>query len=543
MQLAKRTLTKAAVTFLILTCVSVSIAWAEYVPARILLGTREAPVAPSPVFDGQRVLAPLSVLRSLGASHIATPDAKQVTIIPASGESADIETILVNDTPMVPMDAVIRNIGGRAKWDDEKRTLTLLATLGPVEFVDNRLKINCSFPVAYEADDWGGTIWVDAHGAIVESEAREVFIGDEVVERARLGQFNPTTARVALDLNTAAGYRFETASPSAQIVLRIGKDVPAPIKLGTQEPKPYDGEPFTIEGISVDAVNDGWFNVVLATSNRGKAALDYGVMPPQIVLKLPGASLTDDFAAATGEHELLKSIGVGELCTDGSGVRVEINLARIVAYDIREDDTAITLNVRTPDSSGGTLRDKLIVIDPGHGGDEPGCRLNCGGVLEKDVNLTIANELAVALQKAGARAILTRGEEYISLADRPSIAINKKADFFISVHCNACPKPNTGIGIETYYYRTEPGARAPLAFAIQAAACSFTEMHSRGAKAGGLAVLHGLESTLIPGVLLECGFLNHSSDRAKLLSPDFRKKLCDGVIAGLRAYIEGVPIK
>ncbi len=419
MRLMKRTPTKAAVTLLVLICLSISAAWAEYVPARILLGAREAPIAPSPVFDGQRVLAPLSVLRSLGASHITSPDSKQVTIIPASGESADIETILVNETPMIPMDAVIRIIGGTAKWDDEKRTLMLLATLGPVEFVDNKLKINCSFPVAYTADDWGGRIWVDAHGAIVESEAREVFIGGAVVERARLGQFNPTTVRVTLDLNTASGYRFETTSPSAQIVLSVGKDVPAQIKPGTQKPKPYKGEPFTIEQLSVQTIDDERFTVVLATSNRGKAALDYGVMPPQIVLKLPGASLADDFATATGEHALLKSIGVGELCTDGSGVRVEINLARIMAYDIREDDTAITLNVRTPDSSGGALRDKLIVIDPGHGGHDKGAHLNCGGILEKDIDLTIANELAVALQKAGARTILTRGEEYIKLAERP----------------------------------------------------------------------------------------------------------------------------
>ncbi|OFX18067.1 MAG: hypothetical protein A2Z18_07755 [Armatimonadetes bacterium RBG_16_58_9] len=543
MRLMKRITAGSAVILLILSSVSISTAWAEHIPARILLGTREAPVAPSPVYDGKRVFAPLAVLRSLGASHIAAPDAKLVTVIAASGETGDVSTVDVGDTPMIPMDKVMQIVGGKSKWDSEKRTLTLLATLGPVEFVDHTLKINCSFPVAYSVGDWGGKLWIDARGATVESEAREVWIGDSVVERARLGQFNPTTARVALDLNKIAGYRLESTSPSAKILLRVDKDLPAPVQPGNEEAKPYKGGSFTIEQARVEKVDEKSFEVTLATSGQGGASVDYGVMPPQIVLKMPGARLSDDFQGADGSHPLLKGMRLGKLCTDGTGVRMELDFSRIMAYDIRETDSAIAVRLSLPDSSGGTLREKLIVIDPGHGGQDKGCHMNCGGVLEKDVTLNIARELAAALQKAGARTIITRGEEYISLAERPSVAINNDADFFISIHCNACEKPNDGCGIETYYYRTERGTRSPLAYAIQAATCSHTGMYNRGAKGMGLAVLRGLVETDIPGVLLECGFLNHNSDRAKLLDKNWRKKLCDGVITALRAYVEGSPIK
>jgi N-acetylmuramoyl-L-alanine amidase len=57
----------------------------------------------------------------------------------------------------------------------------------------------------------------------------------------------------------------------------------------------------------------------------------------------------------------------------------------------------------------------------------------------------------------------------------------------------------------------------------------------------GLMVLRLLQGTGIPGVLVECGYLNHSRDRAKLLDDGYRKKVADGIVSGLKAYIEGTP--
>ena len=107
----KRTAVTSAITLLVLTFALLSGAWARTVPARIMLGSREAPVAPAPVFDGKRVLAPVTILRSLGASHVASADRKTVTVIASSRRSAELKTVHVDGTPMLRMDQVVNLIG------------------------------------------------------------------------------------------------------------------------------------------------------------------------------------------------------------------------------------------------------------------------------------------------------------------------------------------------------------------------------------------------------------------------------------------------
>jgi N-acetylmuramoyl-L-alanine amidase len=106
------------------------------------------------------------------------------------------------------------------------------------------------------------------------------------------------------------------------------------------------------------------------------------------------------------------------------------------------------------------------------------------------------------------------------------------------VHCNSCLGVNKATGIETYYYKDDPSLKA-LASAIHSAVCSATGMRDIKATTANFKVLRDLDGTGIPAILLECGYLNHDSDRAKLLSEDYRKKLISGIIAGFKSYIEG----
>lgn len=416
-----------------------------------------------------------------------------------------------------------------------------------VEFVDGALKINCSLPVACTTGDWNGKVWVDIQNAVLATEVKEIYVGSDTVQRARLGQYDATTVRVTLDLAKPAGYCIESPLPAQQVVLRVTEPltITPPPESAVQTPpssKPSNhagAKQFTVNRVRVESISENAFQVVVETSAKAQAYVDYGAMPPQIVLGLPGASLGAAFAGATGSHQLMKAIRCRN-STKGVGVRVEIDLTRVIAYSLNVSGSAITLQLRLPDKAGGSLADKLIVIDPGHGGDDAGARY-CG-VMEKSVNLQMACELAEALEREGARTIVTRGEAYISLDSRPRIAIDNNADFFISLHCNACEVLNKASGIECYYYKDEPDSRQPLAYAIQASVCLHTGMKSRYVKGRNLAVLRGLANTGIPGVLLECGYLNHSSDRAKLVAPEYRAQLIAGIIGGLRAYIDGAPI-
>lgn len=102
-----------------------------------------------------------------------------------------------------------------------------------------------------------------------------------------------------------------------------------------------------------------------------------------------------------------------------------------------------------PPANGPTLR--KIVLDPGHGGKDPGA-VGVGGIMEKDLVLSIAKKLAVKLKsELGVQVVLTRKDDrYVALEDRTYIANAEDADLFISLHLNASPNPEAR-GVETYY--------------------------------------------------------------------------------------------
>ena len=92
----------------------------------------------------------------------------------------------------------------------------------------------------------------------------------------------------------------------------------------------------------------------------------------------------------------------------------------------------------------------LVMIDPGHGGYDPGTQ-SAAGVMEKDLALQIATRLKTALEARGIRAELTRSSDvFISLAERTRIANSAGANLFVSIHLNSIPNPDTD-GIEVYY--------------------------------------------------------------------------------------------
>ena len=140
------------------------------------------------------------------------------------------------------------------------------------------------------------------------------------------------------------------------------------------------------------------------------------------------------------------------------GVTLTLSMRQLVHFEVAEstDPPAVSIIFHR-----GRLADKRIVVDAGHGGHDSGAR---GTVLrEKDVNLDVARQVATRLTALGALTTLTRESDvFVDLYDRPRLANRIGADLFVSIHCNAMPKPETGRGTETYYYRAQqvPGAGA-----------------------------------------------------------------------------------
>ncbi|MGE4169526.1 MAG: N-acetylmuramoyl-L-alanine amidase [Candidatus Margulisiibacteriota bacterium] len=177
------------------------------------------------------------------------------------------------------------------------------------------------------------------------------------------------------------------------------------------------------------------------------------------------------------------------------------------------------------------LAGKLIVIDPGHGGSDPGAVAK-SGEFEKDFTLDISRRLAKKLGQAGAKTVLEReNDENPELSERADQVNRLRPAVFVSVHINSFVNDVMG-GTETYYYKYKDKR---LAKAIH------DEMvHTLGLKDNGLrrSRLYVLRHTKVPAVLVEPVYITNPAEFEQLKQPEFRDKIADAIVRGLVAYFK-----
>ena len=173
-----------------------------------------------------------------------------------------------------------------------------------------------------------------------------------------------------------------------------------------------------------------------------------------------------------------------------------------------------------------------VVIDPGHGGKDPGT-IGIGGFREKDVVLPISLDVAEILRKQDIDVVMTRdNDNFISLQGRTDLANDIDADLFVSIHANAInlSRPDVN-GLETYYYKS--GRR--LAEVIHWSILNGVEIDNRGIRRARFYVLR--HSTM-PAVLVEVGFLTGAVDASRLKDPNHRRRMAEQIARGIVEYIK-----
>jgi N-acetylmuramoyl-L-alanine amidase len=220
---------------------------------------------------------------------------------------------------------------------------------------------------------------------------------------------------------------------------------------------------------------------------------------------------------------------------------------------------------------------RRIVVDPGHGGHDPGA-VGPSGLQEKDVVLDIGLKLRELLRdELGLDVVMTRSTDvFIPLEERTAIANKVNADLFLSVHANAAANKNAN-GIETYYLnlaKTEKAAQlaakengtslekvsvlqailfdlmanyklndsAHLADEVQKALHKkardqFPEVRNLGVKQGPFYVLVG---ATMPSILVETAFLSNAQEEIRLNDPAYRTLTAEGILDGVRGYISSL---
>ena len=179
-----------------------------------------------------------------------------------------------------------------------------------------------------------------------------------------------------------------------------------------------------------------------------------------------------------------------------------------------------------------------VVIDPGHGGPDPGA-VGINGLRETDVVLDVSLQVAQILQAKGIQVLLTRTSEVdVDLPPRVALANNNRADLFLSIHANALSMSRPDVnGIETFYFQDGPSRR--LAEAVQQQMLRVSPgSPDRGARPGRFFVIR---RTVMPAALAEMGFVTGQLDSPRLADPAFRRRMAVAIATGLLNYLVANP--
>lgn len=194
------------------------------------------------------------------------------------------------------------------------------------------------------------------------------------------------------------------------------------------------------------------------------------------------------------------------------------------------DSTPSVKSAQTQSSSSGSLDGYTIVIDPGHGGKDPGA-IGLNDVQEKDVVTSTANYVVQQLEEAGANVITTRsGDYFVSLDERARISNSNNTDAYISLHYDTfSAMPVSGV---TTYYNSD--SDVSLANSLDSTLSSTVSLPTRGTEQAGYKVLR---ETSAPSVLLELGFLTNPNDLAVAQTADYQSSVARAITNGLINYL------
>jgi len=189
------------------------------------------------------------------------------------------------------------------------------------------------------------------------------------------------------------------------------------------------------------------------------------------------------------------------------------------------------------------LLGKIIYIDAGHGGRDPGAIYK--DLKESDINLDITNELKIELEKQGAIVYQTRIGDYdlskinttnhkkSDLTERAKIINESNAEIYISIHLNSDPSP-TWQGAQIFYTNKNKENKK-IAEIIQE---KFKKNIKSNRKIKQLKNMYMFDRIKKPGILVEAGFISNENDRYKLKQKEYQQKIAQTITEGIIEYLK-----
>lgn len=264
--------------------------------------------------------------------------------------------------------------------------------------------------------------------------------------------------------------------------------------------------------------------------------------PDRFVVDLVGVAIGGLPTSTEVNSKTVSQVRAGYFQKNPDITRVVFDLSSGAQYvaSLSADRMTLTVETYIPDVVG-SLKNRVIAIDPGHGGPDPGA-IGANGTKEKNITLDVANRVAKLLQAQGAKVIMTRsGDSDIGLYERTAKANSAKADVFISIHINANNDRSYG-GTSTYVYNGEgstgQAARIQesrrLARYVQTELIRALGLRDIGIKDANFVVLR---TSNMPAILCELAFISNASEEKLMNTDSFKNKAAEAIVKGLGIYL------
>ncbi|MHB8788930.1 MAG: N-acetylmuramoyl-L-alanine amidase [Desulfobulbaceae bacterium] len=478
----------------------------------ILLKDKKDPVQAAKLYTTQVERFPKGDKYVEAVSRLRDLDAKHKTGLPAALQGKNAYASLVKVLPV-------------KYWSSDEYSRIVIRASGPVRYNSTLADRQEGKPRRLDIDFVQSTI-----------EARytaPVAIRDGLLQQLHSSQYNPTTVRVSLDIEGISTYKIFSLNDPFRVIVDI------------HGPQSIIATPKTLPDFQQERID---------VAVQAKPAPAH---PPQPVPSDKGSALDkESVASAPAESEVVilddrKKRKPGT-AGGGSGFRLAggLSLAQQLGLGVRR-----------------------IVIDPGHGGKDPGAMAN--NLKEKDITLLVAKKTAEILQETyNYEVILTRTKDVtLPLEERTALANTSKADLFISIHVNSHPRPATS-GVETFFLNLATNNEAMRVAALENATSSHNisdlqdilsdlmqnskiqessilaeyvqkklsaGLGSRyatkdlGVKQAPFYVLIGAE---MPAVLAEVSFISNKKEAERLRQDEYLSEIASQIAAGVAGYTE-----
>ncbi len=417
---------------------------------------------------------------------------------------ASTGTLLISLTPMARANSKGADIVASRIWPANAYTRMTLESTTPIQFKYFQLKN----PDRLVIDIQGG-----ATNQVLQELGKKVLPRDPYISSVRIGQFNPETIRIVMDLKTTVNPQVFSLAPIANFKNRLVVDL-YPTKSVAIEQEKNDPLMALLQDYSHGKINSDGTSQAQATA------------PTPPVVNRPEKS-TNDSKSSVGRPNKLK-------------------------------------------------RQPIIMIDPGHGGEDPGA-IGPSGLREKDVVLAIGRLVKKVLDGYGYKTYMTRNEDiFIPLGVRVAKARSLKADVFVSIHADAFTNPSAkGTGVYALNPKGATSAAAKYLAKTQNAADAIggvilssdknvnntlfdltqtatikdslklgkdvlnrlgqiNKLHKGSVDQANFAVLKAPD---IPSILVETAFISNPGEERLLSSNDFRLKLANSISSGIKDYL------